>query len=109
MGRTIPFEHLKWSTIIFGKACLGAIFDQFWFTQWPIFKAFWDLRGAKMAQNGLKMDSFHLIVHPKWFKVTFGKAGFSPVFDPFLVPKRPIFNAFWVFRAKTHHHRLKSG
>ena len=31
---------------------------------WPIFKALSDLRGAKTAQLGLKMGSFHLFVHP---------------------------------------------
>ena len=32
---------------------------------WPIFKALSALRGAKIAQHGLKMGSFHLFVHPK--------------------------------------------
>ena len=32
------------------------------------------------------------------------------VFDPFLVPKRPLFKAFWDFPwAKTRHHGLKTG
>ena len=30
-----------------------------------IFKALSALRGAKIAQHGLKMCSFHLFVHPK--------------------------------------------
>ena len=32
---------------------------------WPIFKALSALRGATIPQNGLKMGSFHLFVHPK--------------------------------------------
>ena len=38
------------------------------------------------------------------------KNAFSPIFDPFLVPKRPLFKAFWPFPwAKTCHHGLKMG
>ena len=33
--------------------------------KWPIFKALSALRGAKIAQRGLEMGSFHLFVHPK--------------------------------------------
>ena len=40
------------------------------------FKAFWDLRAAKMAQNRLKMDSLHLFVHPKWSNIIFGETRF---------------------------------
>ena len=41
-------------------------FDPFFeVPNWPIFKAFLPLRGAKIAQHGLKMGSFHLFVHPK--------------------------------------------
>ena len=29
--------------------------------------------------------------------ITFGKTRFGPIFDPFLVPKWPIFKAFWEF------------
>ena len=47
---------------------------------WPIFKALSALRGAKMAQHGLKMGSFHLFRHPEWSKSIFGKH----IFDPFL-------------------------
>ena len=41
-----------------------------------IFKAFCDFGGAKMARNGLKLDSFHLLRHPKWSGITFGKTHF---------------------------------
>ena len=40
-------------------------FEPFVVPKWPIFKALLALRGAKIAQHGLKMDSFHLFVHPK--------------------------------------------
>ena len=62
-----------------------------------------------MACNGLKKGSFHLFVHPKWSRIIFGRIHFLPIFDPFFVPKRPIFKAFWDFRrAKTGHHELKT-
>ena len=52
------------------------------------------------AQNGLKT-----LEHPEWSKSTFGS-----VFDPFLVPKRPLFKACWDFpRAKTRTHGYKMG
>ena len=52
------------------------------------------------AQNGLKT-----LEHPEWSKSTFGS-----VFDPFLVPKRPLFKAGWDFpRAKTRTHGYKMG
>ena len=62
-----------------------------------------------MACNGPKMGSFHLFRHPKWSWIIFGKMHFGPIFDPFFVPKQPIFKAFWDFRrAKTGHHELKT-
>ena len=42
----------------------------------PIFKAFCDFGGAKMACNGLKMGSFHLFRHPEWSRIIFGKKHF---------------------------------
>ena len=56
-------------------------FDPFFVPKQPIFKAFCDFGGAKMACNGLKMGSFHLFVHPKRCRIIFGKTNFS---DPFL-------------------------
>ena len=55
------------------------------------------VEGAKIGQNGLKMGSKHLFEHPKWSGITFGKTCFRPIFDPFLVPKWPIYKAFWDF------------
>ena len=50
-----------------------------------------------MPQNGLKMGSFHPFVHPKWSRMSFGKVRFLPIFDQFLAPKQPIFQACWDF------------
>ena len=62
-----------------------------------------------MACYGLKKGSFHLFVHPKWSRIIVAKTYFWPVFDPFFVPKQPIFKALWEFRrAKTGHHELKT-
>ena len=57
--------------------CLGApnglgsflekhIFDPVLVAKHPIFVAFCDFGGAKMACNGLKSGSFHLFRHPQW-------------------------------------------
>ena len=63
-----------------------------------------------MTRNGLKMGSFHLLVHPKWSRIIFGETHFRPIFDPFLVPKQPIFNAFCDFgEAKMACNGLKMG
>ena len=35
-------------------------------------------------------------------RITFGKTRFRPIFDAFLVPKRPIFKAFWDFHGPKH-------
>ena len=52
----------------------------------------------------------HLFEHPKWSRINFRKTRFGPIFDPFLVPKQPIFKAFWDFPwGKTRHHGLKMG
>ena len=80
MGAIVPFEHPKWSGIIVGKTHFGHIFDMCLVTKWPIFKAFWDLRWAKMARDGLKMGLFHLFVHPK----SLGSLSTKRVFDPIL-------------------------
>ena len=62
-----------------------------------------------MACNGLKMGSFHLFRHPKWSRIIFGRIHFRSIFDPFFVPKWPIFKAFWAFgRAKKGRHWLKT-
>ena len=77
--------------------------------KWLVFKALLDLRGDKIAQNGLRIGSFHLFVQPKWSKIIFRKTKFSPIFDPFfLVPKQPIFKAFCDFRgAKMAYNMFK--
>ena len=56
------------------------IFDPFLVAERPIFKAFCDFGGAKIACNGLKKGSFHWFVHPKWSGIIFGKTHFWPIF-----------------------------
>ena len=60
-----PFGHHNWSGIMFGKPWFWPAFEPFVVPKRPIFKALSALRMAKIAQHGLKMDSFHLFVHPK--------------------------------------------
>ena len=38
-----------------------------------------------MACNGRKRGSFHLFMHPKWYRIIFGKTHFGSIFDSFLV------------------------
>ena len=71
------FLHPKWSRIIFFKKYIFLpIVDLFFVPKQPIFKAFCEFGGAKMACNGLKLGSFHLFRHPKWSGIIFGKKHF---------------------------------
>ena len=87
MSHIHPFGHHNWTRISFGKPCFLPAFWPFVVPIWPISKALSALRGAKIAQHGLKMGSFHFIVHPKGAKIIFGKTHFCSPFDPFFVPK----------------------
>ena len=51
------FVHPKWCRIIFGITLFWPIFDLSLVPKYPIFKAFCDFGGAKMACNGLKVGS----------------------------------------------------
>ena len=63
----------------------------------------------QMTLMGSKWGHFTCLGTPNGLGSFFGKAYFSPIFDPFLVSKQPIFKAFWDFRrAKTGHHELKT-
>ena len=77
--------------ITFRKLRFSPSFDPFLVLNQPLFKAFWDFPWAKTRHHGLKMGPYHLFEHHKWSRITVGKTRFSPIFDPFLVPKRPIF------------------
>ena len=95
--------------ITFKKLRFSPSFDPFLVVNQPLFKAFWDFPWAKTRHHGLKMGPNHLFEHHKWSRIIFGKTRFSPIFDPFLVPKRPIFKAFWDFPWPiTHQHGLKT-
>ena len=62
-----------------------------------------------MPQNGLKMHSFHPLVHDKCSRMIFHKRRFSLIFHPFLVLKQPFFKEFWDFqKIKMTHHKLKT-
>ena len=95
--------------ITFRKLRFSPIFEPFLVLNQPLFKAFWDYPWTKTRQHGLKMSPNHLFEHPEWSWITFGKTRFSPIFDAYLGPKRPIFKAFWDFPwPKTRHHGLKT-
>ena len=95
--------------ITFRKLRFSPSFEPFLVLNQPLFKAFWDFPWAKTRQHGLKMGPNHLFEHPEWSGITFGKTRFSPIFDAYLGPKRPIFKAFWDFPwPKTRHHGLKT-
>ena len=95
--------------------------NAFWTHFSPIFGPktahFQGILGFSMAQNawgktrhhGLKTGLNHFFEHPEWSRISFGKMRFSTIFDPFLVPKRPLFKVFRVFPwPKTRHHGLKT-
>ena len=50
-----------------------------------------------MACNGLKKRSFHLFVHPKWFRIIFGKINFDPFWTFFFCPKTAHFQGILGF------------
>ena len=73
------FRHPKWCRAFLEKHTFDPFltyFDPFFIAKQPIFKAFCDFGGAKMACTVLKMDSFHSFRHPKWSRIIFGKTHF---------------------------------
>ena len=68
-----PFGHHHWTRIIFGKPWFWPASEPFVVPNWPTFKALSALGGAKLAQHGLKMGSFHLFVHPQIVQKYLGK------------------------------------
>ena len=71
----------------------------------PFSRHFVTLESAKWLAMGSKRAHFTCLGSPKWSRIIFGK---KHLFDPFFVPKQPIFKAFWDSRrAKTAHHELK--
>ena len=65
MSRVHPFGHHNWTSIIFGKPGFNPFLAPFVVPKQPIFRSLSALRGAKIAQHGRQMGSFHLFVHPK--------------------------------------------
>ena len=73
-------EHM-WEMTIFGESWFRPVLEPFVVPNWPILRAPSDLRGAKIVQHKLKMDSMHLFVHHPLSKNLFLK---NTSFDPFL-------------------------
>ena len=69
--------------------------------KWSIFKALLHLSGAKIAQNGLKMGSFHFVGHPECRVIIF-RMHFWAISNTILVPKKPK-------SAKIAYNRLDMG
>ena len=67
MSYVHPSGHHNWTRIFFFLENHGfdPFFEPFVVPNWPISKAVSALRGAKIAQHGLKMEPFHLFVQPK--------------------------------------------
>ena len=53
------------------KHTFDPFLTHFFVSKQPIFKAFCDFGGGKMACNGLKIGSFHLFRDPKWSRIIF--------------------------------------
>ena len=86
------------------------LFDPFLVPKRPIFKAFWDFLWAKTHHHGSKWAKNTCLSIPNGPRSLLEKCIFDPIFDPFLVPNRPIFKAFWDFPwPKTRRHGLKTG
>ena len=84
------------------------IFDlcltNFWSQNTPFSRHFVTLEWPKWLAMGSKRAHFTCLCTPNGLGLFLEKH----VFDPFFVPKQPIFKAFWAFRrAKTGHHELK--
>ena len=80
-----PFGHHNWTRIIFGKPWFWPTFEPFVVPNWPIFMVLSALRGAKIAQHGLKNGHIPLVcAPPKSPKVSLEKH----IFDPFLTDFR---------------------
>ena len=63
----------------------------------PFSKHFGIFHMPKRVTTGSKWAKKHLFEHPQWSTINFGKTSFQPIFDQFLVPKRPLFKAFGIF------------
>ena len=96
-------ENTCLSTVNGPKSLFEALLTLFWSKN----SQFHGILGFSMAQNASPraQNGLKTLEHPEWSKSTFGS-----VFDPFLVPKRPLFKACWDFpRAKTRQHGYKMG
>ena len=75
---------------------------------WCIHVAKW----AKLGQNGLKMGTIHLLVHPKRSSITFGKCVFDPFLTHFWPQTGPFSRHFRIFhgpnRVTTSSKRAKN-
>ena len=91
MGSLHFFRHPNWCRIIFGKTHFSSIFDPFFVSKQPIFKAFWDFRRAKAGHHKLKTCQTHLFWHSVWSTIVLKISWFfflHPVdlVDPFWHP-----------------------
>ena len=69
------------------------------------FRHFVTLDGPKLLTMGSKWAHLTCLCTPDCLVIILQKQ----VFDPLLVPKKPIFKSFWEFwRVKTRHHGLKT-
>ena len=65
MAYSLIYTPLPYSTWLHSKVRAKG-------TTWCIHVA----EGTKLDQNGLKMGSIHLFVHPQWSTITFGETHF---------------------------------
>ena len=92
------------------KRVFDPFFTRFGSQNGPFSRHFGIFRGPKRVTTGSKWAKTTCLIIPYGPGSHFGKTRFSPIFDAFLVPKRPIFKAFWDFSwPKTRHHGLKTG
>ena len=67
-------------------------------------------KGLNSVKTGSKQAHFTCLCIPNGLGSLWKERIFDPIFHPILLPKRPLFKAFWDFPwAKTRHHALKMG
>ena len=97
-----------------GSLLENRVFDPiltlFWSQNDPFSRHFRIFHGRKRVTTRSIRAEKTWFQHPKWSGIIFGKGRFWLIFEPFFVPKRPIFKAFWGFLWRnTRHQGLEMG
>ena len=99
-----------------GSLLENRVFDpfltHFWSQSGPFARHYGIFHGPKRVTKGSKLAKKTCLSTLNSLGSLLGKCVFHPMthFEPFLVPKRPVFKAYWDFAwAKMRHHGHKTG